>query len=85
MDEHPLVSICCQTYNHEEYIEKCIEGVLKQRTNFSYELLIHDDASKDRTATIVREYESRFPKTIQGFYQQENQFLKQNTDRKSVV
>ena len=43
----PLVSICCITFNHEPYIRKCLDGFLMQKTNFDFEILIHDDASTD--------------------------------------
>ena len=73
-----LVSICCVTYNHENFIKDCIEGFIKQKTDFDYEILIHDDASTDYTTGIVREYEKKYPKLIKVIYQTENQFLKQN-------
>ena len=49
-----MVSICCATYNHEDYISDAIESFLMQKTDFQYEILIHDDASTDRTADIIR-------------------------------
>ena len=52
-----LLSVSCITYNHERYIRDAIEGFLMQKTNFRYEILIHDDASTDDTANIIREYE----------------------------
>jgi len=70
----PLVSICCLTYNHEPYIKECIEGFLMQKTNFSFEVLIHDDASTDNTANIIRSYEKKYPDIIKPIYQTENQF-----------
>ena len=48
-----LVSIHCVTYNHEKYIADAIDSFLEQQTNFKYEILIHDDASTDRTPTIT--------------------------------
>lgn len=71
-----LVSIFCQTYNHEPYIRQCIEGFLMQKTDFSFEVLVHDDASTDQTADIVREYEVKYPDIIKPIYQTENQFSK---------
>lgn len=78
-DDEPLVSVCCITYNHERYIEDALEGFLIQRTEFPFEILIHDDASTDRTADIVREYEARYPKLIRTIFQTENQYSKGRT------
>lgn len=50
----PLVCISCITYNHAPYIRECLEGFLMQKTNFPFEILIHDDASTDGTADIIR-------------------------------
>lgn len=68
-----LVSIHCATYNHEKYIADAIESFLMQKTNFKFEILIHDDASTDRTADIIREYEKRYPDLIKPIYQTVNQ------------
>jgi len=74
----PLVSIHCLTYNHEKFIEDALEGFLIQKTDFPFEILIHDDASLDRTADIIREYEALYPKLIKPVYQTENQFSKKD-------
>jgi glycosyltransferase involved in cell wall biosynthesis len=71
----PLVSIGCLTYNHEPYIEDALEGFLIQETNFPFEIIIHDDASTDRTAYIIGEYETKYPNLIKPIYQTENQYL----------
>jgi glycosyltransferase involved in cell wall biosynthesis len=78
MDEtqEPLVSICCITYNHEKYIREAIEGFLMQKTDFPFEIIIHDDASTDKTADIIREYEKKYPELIKPIYQTENQYSK---------
>ncbi|KOS69858.1 glycosyl transferase family 2 [Lysinibacillus contaminans] len=73
-----LVSINCITYNHEEFIAEAIESFLMQKTNFNYEILIHDDASTDSTAEIIREYEKKYPDLIKPIYQKENQYSKGN-------
>ena len=72
----PLLSISCITYMHENFIRDAIEGFLMQQTNFKIEILIHDDASTDKTADIVREYEKKYPQLIIATYQIENQFKK---------
>ena len=74
----PLVSICCITYNHEKFIEQSLDGFVMQKTNFAFEILVHEDASTDNTANIVKEYEKRYPQLFRCVYQTENQFLKQN-------
>ncbi|HJV31902.1 MAG TPA: glycosyltransferase, partial [Bacillales bacterium] len=72
----PLVSICCLSYNHESFIRQCLEGFLMQKTDFPFEVLIHDDASTDKTADIIREYESENPDIIKPLYETENQWSK---------
>ena len=78
--ENPLVSVCTLAYNHSPFIRQCIEGVLMQKTTFPYEFLIHDDASTDETADIIREYEALYPNIIKPVYQTENQFLNEDVD-----
>jgi Glycosyltransferases involved in cell wall biogenesis len=75
-DGPPLVSVVCITYNHEPYIRDAIEGFLMQETDFPFEIIIHDDASTDRTAEIVREYQVEFSNLIKPIYQKENQYSK---------
>lgn len=70
----PVVSICCITYNHEKYISDAIESFLMQETSFPFEIIIHDDASTDNTANIIRKYQKRYPKVIKPIYQTENQY-----------
>ena len=68
------VSVICNAYNHERYIEKALKGFVSQKTNFDYEILIHDDASTDGTAAIIRKYESLYPDIIKPIYQEKNQY-----------
>ncbi len=72
----PLVSVRCITYNHEPYIAQALDGFLMQKTNFPFEVIVHDDASPDKTADIIREYEAKFPKIIKPIYETENQYSK---------
>lgn len=72
----PLVSICCTAFNHEKFIRDAIEGLLMQQTNFNFEIIVHDDASTDGTAEIIREYEKKFPKLFVTIFQNENQYSK---------
>lgn len=74
--EDILVSINCITYNHEKYIAEAIESFLMQRTNFKFEILIHDDASTDRTQEIIKEYKKKYPDIIKTILREENQYSK---------
>jgi glycosyltransferase involved in cell wall biosynthesis len=71
----PLVSISCITFNHSLYIRTCLDGLINQRTNFDYEILIYDDASNDGTREIIEEYSLRHP-NIKAICQSENQYSK---------
>ncbi len=69
-----MVSVFCAVYNHEKYIRRCLEGFVMQKTDFPFEVLIHDDASTDRSAEIIREFEQKYPDVIKPIYQTENQY-----------
>src|SRR5208337_5267776 len=55
---HPCVSVLMTAYNREAFIADAIESVLAQ-TFTDFELIIVDDASKDRTVEIARHYAAR--------------------------
>lgn len=66
------ISVICMTYNHKNYIRRALEGFVSQKTDFPFEVIVHDDASTDGTADIVREFEKRYPDLIKPIYQTEN-------------
>ena len=70
------VSIVCIAYNHEKYIREALDSFLEQKTDFGYEIIVHDDASTDKTPEIIQDYERRHPDIIQSVCQKENQFSK---------
>ena len=70
------VSVICNAYNHGAYIEDALKGFVMQKTTFPFEVLVHDDASTDRTAEIIREYERQYPQIIKPIYSTENQYSK---------
>lgn len=71
-----LVTIQCLTYNHEPFIRQCLEGFVMQATNFRFEAIVHDDASTDRTAAIIKEYADKYPDIIKPIFEVENQYSK---------
>lgn len=83
--EDIMVSVACITYNHENHIEDAIKGFLMQKTTFPIEIIIHDDASTDKTAEIIKGYEKKYPHLIKPIYQSENQHSKRKRILTSYV
>lgn len=81
----PLVTIRCITYNHEPYIRQCLEGFVMQKTNFPFEAIVHDDASTDGTAAIIREYAEKYPDIIKPIYETENQYSKHDGSLQRIM
>ena len=71
-----LLSVGVITYNQKDYIRKCLDSILSQKTNFKFEILINDDCSTDGTTEIIKEYAKKYPDIIKPVYQTENQFQK---------
>ncbi|WP_177220812.1 glycosyltransferase [Selenomonas sp. GACV-9] len=71
-----MVSVLCTVYNHGKYLRKTLEGFVNQKVDFKYEILIHDDASKDDSADIIKEYYEKYPDIIRPIFQKENQYSK---------
>ncbi len=74
----PVVSVLCFTYNHVNFIRDAIEGFLMQETTFPLEIVIHDDASTDGTAEIVKEYAEKYPQVFRTILQKKNLFSSGN-------
>lgn len=70
------VTIRCFTFNHERFIRQCLEGFVMQKADFRFEAIVHDDASTDNTAAIIREYAEKYPDIIKPIYETENQYSK---------
>ncbi len=68
----PLLSVCLITYNHEKFIRQAIDGVLMQKVDFEWELIIAEDCSTDSTRAIVLEYKEKYPDFIKLILQEKN-------------
>ena len=68
----PLVSVRLITYNHEPYIQKCLDSVLSQKTDFEYEVVVGEDCSQDRTRAICLEYQKCYPEKVRVLWSDEN-------------
>lgn len=75
-NKNPLVAIDCITYNHGKFIRDTLEGFVMQRTDFPFVAIVHDDASTDGTADIIREYAERYPDIIKPILETENLYSK---------
>ena len=73
---NPLLTIRCLVYNHEPYLRQCLDGFVMQKTNFPFEAIVHDDASTDGSAAIIREYAEKYPDIIKPIFETENQYRK---------
>ncbi len=78
MNEQPKVIIRCLVYNHEPYLRDCLEGFVMQKTNSPFKAVVHDDASTDNSAAIIREYAEKYPHIIEAIYETENQYSKRD-------
>jgi glycosyltransferase involved in cell wall biosynthesis len=72
----PLLSIDCKAYMHENFISDAIEGFLKQQTTFRVQIVVHDDASTDKTQEIIKSYADKYPGLFKITFQIENQYKK---------
>ncbi|RSK40517.1 glycosyltransferase family 2 protein [Mangrovimonas spongiae] len=65
--ETPLVSVSVVTYNHKDYIEQCLNGILMQETTFPFEIILGEDESHDGTREICIDYANKYPDKIKLF------------------
>lgn len=84
-NEKPLVAIHCLVYNHEPYLRDCFEGFVMQQTNFPFVAIVHDDASTDASAAIIREYEKKYPHIFKPIYETENQYSKRDGSLERIM
>jgi len=70
--QSPKVSVCIIAYNHGKYIGQCLESLVKQETDFPFEILVSDDCSGDNTAEIISQYAAQYPGIIKAFLHKKN-------------
>ena len=84
-EQELMVTVQCLVYNHEKYLRECLDGFVGQRTDFRFEVLVHEDVSTDGSAAIVREYAERYPEIIRPIFETENQYSKQDGSLDRIV
>lgn len=80
-----IVSVRCLVYNQKRYIKQCLDGIVMQKTSFPYEAIIHDDASTDGTAEIIKEYACKYPNIIKPILEKENQYSKHDGSIRKIM
>lgn len=70
------VSVYCLAFNHVKFIKKTLDGFVNQKTDFNFEVYVHDDASTDGTQEIIKEYAEKYPNIIKPILQKKISFLK---------
>lgn len=65
--DNPLISISVPTYQHKDMIAKCLDGILMQKTRYSFEILLGEDASTDGTRETCIAYAQKYPDKIKLF------------------
>ena len=81
----PLLSIRCAAYNQADYIRQTLEGFVMQQTDFRFEAVVHDDASTDATASIIREFAAAHPSIIKPIYEEENLYSRHDGSLRRVM
>ena len=71
-----ILTVKCICYNHEKYIEKCLDSILSQKTTYKYKIIIHDDVSTDNSRSIIDKYVNEYPDIVIPMYETENQYSK---------
>jgi glycosyltransferase involved in cell wall biosynthesis len=75
-----LVDIPICVFNQERFLEKTIKGILDQKTDFKFRVIISDDCSQDASSQIIRKYASEFPLIIFPFYKKHNIGVSKNSE-----
>ena len=72
----PLVSIQILTYNHENFIEECLDSAFRQDYH-NIEVVCVDDASLDKTPKILRKLKKKYPK-LKLYFNKTNKGITKN-------
>jgi len=76
-----MVSVVVLVYNHEDFIAQNLDGILAQKCNFNFEVIIGEDCSKDSSRKIIVDYTKQYPEIIKPILQQVNVGAKANSSQ----
>lgn len=64
MNNNRKISVLITFYNQEKYVDRALESVLSQKTNFKFKVIVGDDGSTDGTMAKLEAWKVRFPDKI---------------------
>lgn len=67
-----MVSVCCTTYNQEQFIAQTVESFLMQQTNFQFDIVIGEDCSTDSTGEILKSFTEKYPGKVKVITPEKN-------------
>lgn len=71
-DTPPKVSVLMLTYNHEKFIADAVNSVVQQVADFKYEIVIGNDCSKDKTGSILDQFQKKYSDKIRVRHSRQN-------------
>lgn len=66
------VTVCVVTYNQENFIRQCLQSIVDQQTDFSFEVVVGDDCSTDGTRAVIQEFVAKYPGVIKPVFHARN-------------
>lgn len=66
------LSILVITHNHEKYIQQALDSIVNQKKDFTYEVLVGEDASTDHTGDLIRNYDRNGLSNFHVYYRKKN-------------
>ena len=78
---NPDLSVCILVYNKAPYLRECVNSILNQRTEFSYEIILAEDYSTDGSRDLCFELQREHPDKIRVVYASANVGVMKNTIR----
>ena len=61
--KEPLVTVVVTAYNQADLVERCLDSIAVQKTDFGVRIVVADDASTDGTADVVRAWAAKHPES----------------------
>ncbi len=59
--QKPMVSVFVMVYNHAAFLKECLEGMLIQKCNFNFDIVVGEDCSPDNSREILLDYQKKYP------------------------